>query len=40
VGRHEVVVSLDVRDGRTLLTGALVVAVLTAAAAPWRRRPT
>ena len=30
----------DLRDGRTLLAGALVVAVLTAAAAPWRRRPT
>ena len=38
VGRDEVVVSLDLRDGRTLLTGALVVAVLTAAVAPWRRR--
>ena len=30
----------DLRDGRTLLTGAVVVAVLTAAAAPWRRRRT
>ena len=28
----------DLRDGRSLLVGALVVAVLTTAVAPWRRR--